>query len=589
MSFDPDKYLQETQSSSGGFDPDAYLAQSAQDAQPESEVIFKEGAGQAALEGAGNALTFGYLPHLQAMTEKPLTKLFDMVHGTDVADELPTYVERRDENIKRQRQQANDNPTATTLGTVAGSLVAAVPMAAAAPIRGASMLGRMAQASAIGGAQGALYNPGDVEGEEAVGLQMDERLDNAKRSALMGAAFQGGADVLAKGFNAAAQMPGRLKKLAEEKSFKATGAMLRDYRRANGEEGVRRIGRWMLDKGLIQPGASYDDIAKAADTLEASSGQQLGDLIEQLGLDESLTRVKAIERTQIADELERDLLGGSNLPGVNEQKSIFRELIDEFRAGGNGKIGVAEAEGLKRETGGLINWDRLPGADVPVKEQFYRSLYGKLKGAAEQQADNLGGDAFRGLKQDYGTAVDVSKIAADRTLREGANRLLSPSDYGVGGMGAIAGFASGEGFVDRLKKMGAGASLGLANKYARTHGNPIIAKSADRLSDFLARNPNLTGKFAKPLVDALAKGPGSIAAVQASQEPSFEEMPEMQIFKDPRLMQIFDQNPNLIDQLGNEKLKMALKKRLNRSPAKQPTPQEAVPEEEARQQFLNGN
>jgi hypothetical protein len=519
------------------------------------------------------------------MAEKPMARLLDAVTGNKVAEGLPSYVERRDENIRRHKKQIEDNPAAAIGGTVAGAIVQGIPMAALAPIRAASLLGRAAQTGAVGGAQGLLANPGDQEGVIADGLQLDERYANAGKGALTGAVASGAIDAAGKTLGAVVRSPQALKKMAETKAFKASGAMLRDYRKTGGEDGVRRVGRFMLDNGMVKAGGTFDDVAAAATKAEGSSGKQLGDLVEQLGLDEALSGTKSIDRNAIAAKLEEKLLSNQDLPGVNERNAMFKQLIDEFRAGNSGSaMGVAEAEGLKRGTGGLVNWKRLPDADIPDREQFYRALYGELKESAEDRATKLGDEAFKGLKNDYGTAKEVKKIASDRVLREQANRMFSPTDYGAGLFGAAAGFASGDGIKGRLKNAAIGASLGVANKAARSYGNPLLAKGADKVADFLIDHPNLTGQFAKRAVDAVERGSGGLlikggAAARAAAQAATAGDPEFQsavalspddVIKSPQLMKMFKDKPELIDGIRDEKIRAQVQKALGREPAGAP-------------------
>ena len=52
----------------------------------------------AAATGIANGATFGYLPQIQAVVEKPIAQAIDYVAGTKIADEYPnSYTERRDE------------------------------------------------------------------------------------------------------------------------------------------------------------------------------------------------------------------------------------------------------------------------------------------------------------------------------------------------------------------------------------------------------------------------------------------------------------------------------------------------------------
>lgn len=188
------------------------------------------GAAMAFTEHAGNQLSLGYLPHIQAALGPDIDKTIDLITGQDVSGSsklskivaalsltqpnevvhkilskafLPDkeYIAARDENIQRLDQERKDYPGSSLAGDVTGIGVGALATAgmgtvARAP-QGASFLTRAAvagknigTAATRGAIQAGLYNPGDVQGQ-AGGLQLDDRIANAKRGALIGAAVQG--------------------------------------------------------------------------------------------------------------------------------------------------------------------------------------------------------------------------------------------------------------------------------------------------------------------------------------------------------------------------------------------------------------
>jgi hypothetical protein len=150
------------------------------------------GAAQTALESFGDTATLGYLPQLQAMAEKPMAKVMDLVTGNDVAEHLPDYVDRRDENIARQEAQSKAHPYASAAGTLAGvGVSAALPgMGAAKLAKGASLATKIGTGAAQGAATGALYNPGDEKGVQDT-FQVGKRAGNAALGAATGGLMAG--------------------------------------------------------------------------------------------------------------------------------------------------------------------------------------------------------------------------------------------------------------------------------------------------------------------------------------------------------------------------------------------------------------
>lgn len=146
------------------------------------------GAGMAALESYGDSATAGYLPQLQAITEKPMAKALDFITGNDVASQLPDYVQRRDENIARQDAQSKAHPAASAAGTLAGiGASALMPGAAVAKAtKGAGLAAKIGAGAAQGAITGAAYNPGDEKGVQNT-FQVGDRAKNAVMGAAIGA------------------------------------------------------------------------------------------------------------------------------------------------------------------------------------------------------------------------------------------------------------------------------------------------------------------------------------------------------------------------------------------------------------------
>lgn len=146
------------------------------------------GAAMTALESYGDTATMGYLPQLQALAEKPIAKAMDFMTGNDVAEHMPDYVERRDENIARQNAQSAAHPYASAAGTLAGIGASAVlpGIGAAKAAKGASLATKAGVGALQGAATGAVYNPGDEKGVVDP-IQAGKRAGNAAIGAVTGA------------------------------------------------------------------------------------------------------------------------------------------------------------------------------------------------------------------------------------------------------------------------------------------------------------------------------------------------------------------------------------------------------------------
>ncbi len=139
---------------------------------------------QAALEGFGDTATMGYLPHLQALASKPLYGALNALTGQSV--EPMDYVQERDMNIARQKGLSESNPGSSLAGKGLG--IAATTMLPAGKLAAFLAPKSVAGAAALGATQGAIYNPGDKQGEVDP-LQLEERAGNAAVGGLAGGAL----------------------------------------------------------------------------------------------------------------------------------------------------------------------------------------------------------------------------------------------------------------------------------------------------------------------------------------------------------------------------------------------------------------
>lgn len=172
--------------------------------------------GQALLEGFGQGASFGYLPQLQAaaapLQDAILSKIASTKLGADLLgvpqDSKPddsTYVERRDENIKRQQKLAAENPVTYGGAALAGGLTTGIATAGMMPSAGAATAaGRIRDAARAGAIYGAVSNPGDVKGEVNL-VQAPERIENAGKGMVIGGALGAGFEGLTRAVQGAAR------------------------------------------------------------------------------------------------------------------------------------------------------------------------------------------------------------------------------------------------------------------------------------------------------------------------------------------------------------------------------------------------
>jgi hypothetical protein len=506
---------------------------------------------QAGLEHFGNAASMGYMPQIQGFVSQLMpdpsaevdAKLREQ--GFKIDQKSPTYISERDAYIKHLEQQEKDHPIASTVGTVGGALASGVATSGLTPINAASRLGRVAQAAKGGAAIGAVANPGDKEGQ-LTGFQVSDRIGNAVTGAALGAAGQGAVEGVSATAKGVMNLPKALQAKAEERAFKSSGAMLKDYRNADRKGRINVIGRYMLDNGLVKPGMTVDDVAEAAAALEAKHGKDIGSILG--GLDQS--GIAAPSHSAMASEIDAI---AEPMKGLNTARPTFNALDDaaaDLRTmGRGGEVGV-EGKGTFKtaqeakvfisdqiEKAGGWNSPNPSEKNLALREAYHKAN-SMIENAAEVGAASIGDDAlaggYRTAKEGYRNAKDVQGIAKDQANRQKANHFNSITDYMAGSGGAIVGAMTGDDMESKIKNAAVGASLGGANRLMRRYGTPLVSQGLDRAGKALGRTYlGEMGEAAAPALKAIEKSPASAAnTVGVMSRPKLERAPQLKVAED---------------------------------------------------------
>lgn len=254
--------------------------------------------GQTALEHGANAASFGYLPQLQALAQKPIYSALNAVTGKNV--EPDNYVTARDQNIKRLSDEAQANPKTAMASEIGGGVLsaAATPTPEIAALKKLGLLGSVIKGAGVGTGYGLVQNPGDKPGEVNP-TQLDERLANAERGAKVGGVAGGTADVVGRGLGLLANSADSAQSFANEKAFKGAGAMLKDFRSASAKGDVQKIGQFMRDNGLIKAGDTAEDVAEKAEALQKQAGGKLDDIYNLASEESAPASKQATEIPQV--------------------------------------------------------------------------------------------------------------------------------------------------------------------------------------------------------------------------------------------------------------------------------------------------
>jgi hypothetical protein len=480
---------------------------------------------EAGLQGLGSGATMGYLPAIQGMTEQGLFKLFNAVTGQDIQPDpvnvaIQSYIDREKE-LKKQ------HPKTMLGGQIAGGLVAAPVIAAALPEVGAGATGAIGTGALTGGIMGAVQAP-EVDKPEDY-LDPTKRLEGAGIGSLAGGAM-GGLGV------AASKAAPAIKDFAAKHAFQATLPVLKNV--PEDLDKVEQIGRVLLEEKVISPDKlkfwnplswpslgtkKLEVVQKEIEDKLDDTGRRLGSIIKSVS--ESSGEDLRINRQDIMDRLiinAQDLLP----PTVSGYEQKQAKLIDEI-----GKViknypkvmSVEYANDQKKKVGKALGdaWRHRSSADSPLQELNNKSLYFALNesimdiaGKAQGLAGQTMADELKKNNKIYSALSAASDTINDRLRRDMANRLVSPSDYGVGTVAAAATMMKrndgdvSDAAIGTIVGMGAAA----INNFARRYGDQLMANSAYFVANTLDKNPALK----KPFEGYIASLPVSDPRVMAT-------------------------------------------------------------------------
>lgn len=541
---------------------------------------------QAFLEHYGNAATAGYLPHIQAVTEKlmpnPTAELDAKLRaqGTKIVQPESSYVESRDANIKRLAQQEKDNPTASALGTGTGIVANSILLNKFLPVASAKTAGqRILNAGKTGALIAGASNPGDTEGElnpfQPVERGINAAIGFGTGTSLQGA-FEGGAKISKAGSD-------YFKRSAEEKAAKAAGFRLKDFNKANEQGLLQQHGRTLLDEGVVTAGASPSTIAERIGTKIGENETKLTGLID--GVEEKLSNQKFWNK--LSPEDKREIIQASFRPKeeIGKIKDAIRSKYSEI-TDSKLKAALDEVDSWLAEKGKVMGIKSVQDMKVQMNRflkdsDFWRqpasfakegtlAVRKSLKEGVEKKADALAsvmgknGGQIKSTNQKLGSLFEAEQAAQDRINRDAANRFLSPSDYGMGGLGAIIGLAQGNDAESRAKNALAGFTLAGGNKLARTYGPQVQAVAYDAIAKRLATAPQLARAAGQN--PGITQGIAQAISGKMMGRGSFEENPSIQEFN-PDTIDFYRKHPQLLDNVDNPKIRAQIKKEIERQPA----------------------
>lgn len=299
-----------------------------------------------------------------------------------------------------------------------------------------------------------------------------------------------GIGLLAKGVGRAAraiQKP--MKAASEAMAIKQAGGMLGDFRKIEKKGQLENLGQTLL-KGEVEipteRGVRKEKLLKAGDTVERIAektslkkeqlGSRLGEIYDKIDAvgPEELKNLKVnkfdpkIDLDEARSHIEKQL--GSI--GKKDVMSYVDSVLEDIKLNGNSLNDTQKTLGQVQSE---INYSRsIP--EMSKKQQamvalqrFIREKHNKYVEAASDAIGYDTGKKVRDLNKEFSAVSTLDDMAIDKSQRNRANRMMSPTDYAA----TIGGYMA----------MGPKGLLALpANYIARTRGPGLLAKGADVLS-----------------------------------------------------------------------------------------------------------
>ena len=455
---------------------------------------------QAGVQGAGDAMTFGYAPQLNAGIQKGAegaVSLKDRIAKLLGADsmmsqraqmeaqgfKLPaeeSYVEARDRYKGRTDQLAKENPWSYGAGQVAGTLASGAAIPGGQAAKGASLLAKLTRGAGTGLAMSAVQNPGDVEGVVDP-LQMGDRATNAAVGGGIGAAIPLAGNYISP----------LLKKAADKLAFKALGPFAKEARLANDFGRTGDIGREALENGTIGwiP-KGFDTLAKRAKAAAKKAGIDVGEYIDELDKAAAEGKIPGVDRKNVAkkigDKLIKDdeiVQGVAGAPQKNAKyKKFSKNLADVADGETDGAKKTWERKKLADDNSG---WRKPKSEQLTPEEEFNRELAKNSKQEIENFATQVEGKtgkkvgSYNDKSQKYSRALTADRILSLREGHELARRMTAPLvGAGAGGMMALTGDDSKSGDEIALKML-KGAAYGKGFQMLNRFGPQVAAKLVD--------------------------------------------------------------------------------------------------------------
>lgn len=265
----------------------------------------------------------------------------------------------------------------------------------------------------------------------------------------------------------------------------AVGQNKRAFTQMDGKGMLDKAGEYLDDLG-VGLGDSTESIAEKVTKRSESLRASLDDMVQSL--DGAMGGGARVSSSAVADRIEKNV--AAPLKKLAAHQAEYRQVMDEVanvRALGK-DLSFSEAAAQRRAVQEQINYDIKNGRNVAAEAR--KEIAQAWNEVIDEKAEPLlvaggkAGDAYKELRRESNMVLELSRHIYDRVKGNASNRFVSPSDYGMGATGAMAGM---------FHSPGAGAALGLvaavANHLGRVYGNAAAGRAAINMARAASVSP----------------------------------------------------------------------------------------------------
>jgi hypothetical protein len=505
----------------------------------------------AALEGAGDVLSWGYQPQIKAKVSQgisaispwtpqevlatldaPISDVYSGKAYEGLPEEAMSYEALRDKVIADKKIRTDKSPLGYGLGMVGGALVSpgsALLKGAAKGFQGAAAatqaattaanvantgtklltgpvstmskvagVGKdLARAGTIGAVTAAGYNPGDVEGVVDP-LQIDERIGAA--------AIGGGLGVAGSAIpKVAGSLAPKIKELANSMFTKALGRSTEGFKAKLGPEGSVKLGGAVSEQGIFGwlP-KTQKGIIEKVQKLKNEAGEKIGKVIDDTHEAEKALIAQGanvgVNKHAIAEKLRADLLDEDSLPDPEIVARVEAKIKAIYgRSPDPNVLPTKAANEMRKKIGARMEkdgaWGRLRNKQQTPNDQVDLAVYKALDKGVDDAVEALAGSSgkdvaarLRSAKKDWSDLKTMDTIATKEFYRGETNNLFSLSSM-ITGSAAAASQGGIPGIITGLGTMG-------VSKFGRQYagkGLEAAAGAANLASKLPPLPPKLAG------------------------------------------------------------------------------------------------